>query len=134
MQADIPLVMVHGLFGPLHFFDPAARMNGVTVLTPDLLGYGRLMAPPQLSLAAQADEVVRILRSQGRPCNLLGHSVGGAIAILAAARAPLLVRSVISVEGILLWTTLSCAVALHPCTSESGKQNCNASSKIPLAG
>ena len=97
MQA--PLIMVHGLFGPLHFFDPAARLNGIAVSTPDLLGYAANPAPPHLSLSAQADEIVRVLRAQARPCHLLGHSVGGAVALLAAQRAPELVQSIISVEG-----------------------------------
>ncbi|ALF90014.1 MULTISPECIES: alpha/beta fold hydrolase [Ralstonia solanacearum species complex] len=100
MQHDTPLVMIHGLFGPLHFFEPAARLPGVTVHTPDLLGYGARPAQPELSLASQAAEVVRILREEvRRPCHLLGHSVGGAIAVLAAARAPELVKSIVSVEG-----------------------------------
>lgn len=100
MQHQVPLVMVHGLFGPLHYFDPAARMPGVSVLTPDLLGYGGRGVHAELSLAAQAGEVVQILRAHGaQSFNLLGHSVGGAVAVLAAARAPELVRSIVSVEG-----------------------------------
>lgn len=101
MQRDIPLVMVHGLFGPLHFFAPATRLPGIAVHTPDLLGYGRRAAPAAgLSLAAQAEEVVRFLRAlDSGPCHLLGHSVGGAVATLAAVRAPRLVKSIISVEG-----------------------------------
>ncbi|MCW5320815.1 alpha/beta hydrolase [Verminephrobacter aporrectodeae subsp. tuberculatae] len=100
MRNDIPLVMVHGLFGPLHCFNLAARMPEITVLTPDLLGYGSREPQAQLSLAAQADEVVRIVRALGpKPCHLLGHSVGWAVVVLAAARAPDLVKSIVSAEG-----------------------------------
>ena len=100
MQQDIPLVMVHGLFGPLHFFQPSRRMPGVAVHTPDMLGYGAHAAPSELSLAVQANEIVRFLRSlDAGPCHLLGHSVGGAVAMLAAELAPQLVKSIISVEG-----------------------------------
>jgi pimeloyl-ACP methyl ester carboxylesterase len=100
MQQDIPLVMVHGLFGPLHFFQPSRRMSGVAVHTPDMLGYGAHAAPGELSLAVQANEIVRFLRAlDAGPCHLLGHSVGGAVAMLAAELAPQLVESVISVEG-----------------------------------
>ncbi|WP_275761091.1 alpha/beta fold hydrolase [Ralstonia pseudosolanacearum] len=100
MRHDTPLVMIHGLFGPLHGFGLAARLPGIAVHIPDLLGYGARPAEPALSLAAQAAEVVRILRQEVRqPCHLLGHSVGGAIAVLAAARAPELVKSIVGVEG-----------------------------------
>ncbi|WCM93493.1 alpha/beta hydrolase [Acidovorax sp. NCPPB 2350] len=100
MPQNIPLVMVHGLFGPLHYFDPAGRMPGITVLTPDLLGYAHQAPQTQLSLSAQADELADILRTQvARPCHLLGHSVGGAVAVLTAARVPELVKSIVSVEG-----------------------------------
>lgn len=100
MQRDIPLIMVHGLFGPLHFFQPAIRLSSVAVHTPDLLGYGVHAAPSELSLAVQANEIVRFLHAlDSGPCHLLGHSVGGAVAMLAAALAPQLVKSVISVEG-----------------------------------
>lgn len=100
MQQDIPLVMVHGLFGPLHFFQPSIRMSGVTVHTPDMLGYGAHAASGELSLAVQANEIVRFLHAlDAGPCHLLGHSVGGAVAMLAADLAPELVKSIISVEG-----------------------------------
>ena len=100
MKQDIPLVMVHGLFGPLHCFQPAIRMKGVAVHTPDMLGYGERAAFVELSLAVQANEIVRFLRElDAGPCHLLGHSVGGAVAMLAAELAPQLVKSIISVEG-----------------------------------
>ncbi len=38
MRHDTPLVMIHGLFGPLHGFGLAARLPGIAVHTPDLLG------------------------------------------------------------------------------------------------
>src|SRR6218665_920400 len=100
MPRDIPLVMVHGLFGPLHFFQPTIRMSGVAVHTPDLLGYGGRAAPTELSLAVQANEIVRFLHAlHSGPCHLLGHSVGAAGAMLSAGLAPQLVKSLISVEG-----------------------------------
>src|SRR6218665_727641 len=89
MQRDIPLAMVHGLFGPLHFFQPTIRMSGVAVPTPDLLGYGGRAAPTDLGLALQANEIVRFLHAlDSGPCHLLGHSVGAAVAMLWADLAP----------------------------------------------
>lgn len=99
MQHDTPLVMIHGLFGPLHF---SSRPPGcpVSPFIPRTCWATARPAEPELSLAAQAAEVVRILREEvRRPCHLLGHSVGGAIAVLAASHAPELVKSIVSVEG-----------------------------------
>src|SRR6218665_1490033 len=89
MQRDIPLVMVHGLFRPLHFFQPTIRMSGVAVHTPDLLGWAGPPPPTDLSLAEQANEIVRFLHAlDSGPCHLLGHSVGAAVAMLSAELAP----------------------------------------------
>lgn len=98
----MPLVMIHGLFGSQSFYAPDRRIADVDVHTPDLLGYGTLessTAEP-ITLAGQAEHVIRYVRERvGAPCVLLGHSVGGAIAMLAAASAPELVCGVINVQG-----------------------------------
>src|SRR6218665_351692 len=97
MQRDIPLVMVHGLFGPLHFFQPTIRMSGVAAHPPAVLVYGGRPAPTELSLPVQANEIVRFLHAlDSGPCHLLGHSVGAAVAMLSAELAPQLVKSIIS--------------------------------------
>lgn len=99
------IVLVHGLFGSLSdpaivgaFGDAAAR-----VLAPDLLGYGafRDHAAPDWSLADQADHLAGWLAARGiaGPVHLVGHSVGGAVAMLLARRHPGRVLSLTSVEG-----------------------------------
>ncbi|QBR03125.1 alpha/beta fold hydrolase [Paraburkholderia pallida] len=102
MKKSTPLVMIHGLMGPLSFFSPHERISSVVVHTPDLIGYGELKSLPQteITLANQAAHVVRYVREKVKePCVLLGHSVGGAIAMLAAQAAPECVRGIINVEG-----------------------------------
>ncbi|CAH2782755.1 MAG: Lactone-specific esterase [uncultured Caballeronia sp.] len=97
-----PLVMIHGLMGSIDYFSPDELMPGVSVHTPDLIGYGsRADADARLvMLDNQAALVVRYLEEKiGEPCWLLGHSVGGAVAMLVAATALNLVRGLISVEG-----------------------------------
>ena len=101
MQAPA-LLMIHGLVGSQEYFDPAARITGASVHTCDLLGYGTLrdVSPDRLTLAQQADHVLAYLHEAG--CErawLLGHSMGGAVAMLAADRAPEMVSGVINVEG-----------------------------------
>jgi pimeloyl-ACP methyl ester carboxylesterase len=95
------LVMIHGLLGSSSYFDPQSLLAGLDVRTPDLLGYGSKRSIGEgIGLPAQAAEIVRVLREEvGRPAWLLGHSVGGAVMMLAAAQAPELVRGLISVEG-----------------------------------
>ncbi|WP_254073789.1 alpha/beta fold hydrolase [Burkholderia sp. S171] len=102
MDKETPLVMIHGLMGSIDYFSPAARMDGISVHTPDLIGYGpqaNADARP-ITLDNQAASVIRYVEEHiGEPSWLLGHSVGGAVAMLIAATAPKLVRGLISVEG-----------------------------------
>lgn len=97
------LLMVHGLLGPMDFFNPTARLPGAEVHAPDLPGY-RLQPPCSQggmpTLKQHAEWVADYVRTRvGRPVCLLGHSVGGAIAMLAAGLLPGSVRMVINVEG-----------------------------------
>jgi pimeloyl-ACP methyl ester carboxylesterase len=101
MSGRQPLVFIHGLLGSSRYFDPQGLLPELEVRTPDLLGYGANRSiDTGISLQAQADEIARVLREEvGRPAWLLGHSVGGAVMLLAAERAPELVQGLISVEG-----------------------------------
>lgn len=96
------LVMIHGLVGSLRYFDPQARLTGVSVVTVDLLGFGRHadVPPDRLTLAAQAEHVAsRIDELADERMWLLGHSMGGAVAVLAAERRRERVCGIINVEG-----------------------------------
>lgn len=96
------LFMIHGLMGSLAYFNPAGRITTAAVHTCDLLGYGGLggASPGRLTLQAQVDHVARKLAHLGEaPAWILGHSVGGAIAMLLADRHPNLIRGMINVEG-----------------------------------
>ena len=96
------LVMIHGLVGSLDYFDPRSRLANVVVETPDLLGYGshRESEPTRLTLAAQAEHVAGVIsRLDAARVWLLGHSMGGAVAVLLADRWPDLIAGLINVEG-----------------------------------
>ncbi|HTF51413.1 MAG TPA: alpha/beta fold hydrolase, partial [Pseudonocardia sp.] len=94
---ETPAVYLHGLSGS------AANWTDLsTQLAPhapgmalDLPGFGlsRPLASGLYGPAAQADAVLCFLAGQGRPVHLLGNSLGGAIALVVAARRPELVRS-----------------------------------------
>lgn len=96
------LLMIHGIIGSLHYFDPQSRMPGINVVTEDLLGYGRHtdVGVDRLTLAAQADHVAgRIDELPNERIWLLGHSMGGAVAVLAADLRGDRVCGIINVEG-----------------------------------
>jgi pimeloyl-ACP methyl ester carboxylesterase len=95
------LLLVHGLLGSLSYFEPRRYLPGVDVLTPDLAGYGRRRGEDAgLTLPDQAAMLARLLRdAAGGPAWVLGHSVGGAVAMLLADMVPDRVRGLISVEG-----------------------------------
>lgn len=98
----LTLLMIHGLIGSLDYFDPALRIQYAGVHTLDLLGYGDLRGvdKDRLTLKAQTEHIVsRMASLPNRPVWLLGHSMGGAVAMLAAAQRPELVRGIINVEG-----------------------------------
>ena len=101
-MAKPTLVLIHGLVGSLDYFQPNARITRAEVHTCDLLGYGRFRDAPsgRLTLSAQVDHVARVIAELGgEPVWLLGHSMGGAVAMLLADRHPQLVCGIINVEG-----------------------------------
>lgn len=96
------LLMVHGLVGSLDYFDPGTLITRAQARPCDLPGYGTQRDAPshELSLSRQADYIVDLMEKLGgQPLWLLGHSMGGAVVLLAADRCPELVAGIINVEG-----------------------------------
>ena len=94
------LVMLHGFTGSKENWYPlAAKLRGrYRMLVPDLPGWGASERKPEddYGFVAQAERVADFIRAQspGKPVVLLGHSMGGGIAALVAARHPELVAKV----------------------------------------
>lgn len=64
------------------------------VYAPDLRGHGRSThAPDQYRLTDYADDIVSFLERCSGPANVFGHSLGGQVAVMAAARRPDLFRA-----------------------------------------
>lgn len=91
------MLMVHGLIGSLEYFEPRRPIGEGDVRAVDLLGYGALRYDGRLTLQEQADHVTSHLPD--RPAWLLGHSMGGAIAMMVADQHAERVTGVINVEG-----------------------------------
>jgi pimeloyl-ACP methyl ester carboxylesterase len=93
-----PVVFVHGFIGTLDIagyeFPHAA---------PDLLGYGEHQAVPfdAITLPCQVEHLRAFVdtRFGSKPVDVVGHSVGGAIAMLFAHTYPDYVRRVVNIEG-----------------------------------
>ena len=98
-----PVVFVHGLIGHLQGSAMALGARGRVALAPDLLGYGQHRNVPEaaVSLPAQVDELQSCIRNAygNERVDLVGHSVGGAIAMLLASKEPAMIRGVVSIEG-----------------------------------
>jgi len=94
------VVMIHGFTGSKENWYPVAReLRGrYRMLIPDLPGWGDSERKPDADygFVAQAERVAAFIRalSPRKPVVLLGHSMGGGIAALVAARYPQLVARV----------------------------------------
>lgn len=102
-EAAGPVVFVHGLIGTLQVPDLLQYFTAGSAIAPDLLGYGAFRdAPPgEITIRAQVAHLHRTIERQfgAEPVHVVGHSVGGVIAMLLAHGHPERIESVISVEG-----------------------------------
>jgi len=88
-----PLLLVHGLGGAAwNFSELAPLLPGRRLIIPDLPGHGVSSALPAPTLTGFADVLAEILEE---PVDVLGHSLGGVVALRLAERHPLLVRSLV---------------------------------------
>lgn len=101
-----PVVCVHGLGGSYANWAAAApglgRLGAVSAI--DLPGFG--LTPPagrRATVEANRGILDRYLRRLGRPVTLIGNSMGGAIALRQAARAPETVARLILVSPAAPW-------------------------------
>lgn len=90
------LVLLHGLFGSGDNWAVIARgfAERFRVVTPDLRNHGRSPHAEAMDYAAMAQDVAELLRAERlAPAHLLGHSMGGKVAMNCALQAPALLRS-----------------------------------------
>ncbi|WP_206860243.1 alpha/beta fold hydrolase [Lysobacter changpingensis] len=94
-SANVPtIVMLHGFTGSKENWFPVARLlrERYRVIVPDLPGWGESnrIENADYGFLAQSERVARFLDavSPEEPVVLLGHSMGGGVAALTAARHP----------------------------------------------
>ena len=92
------MLLVHGTRANTHWWDHVARLLSpqVDCTAIDLSGNGRSSRRPRYTPALWAEEV-RVAASSGRS-TLVGHSMGGRLALIAAARYPELFDQVVIVD------------------------------------
>ena len=87
------LLLVHGFGGAAwNFSELAPLLPGKRLIIPDLPGHGASSPLPAPTLTGFADVLAEIL---DQPVDVLGHSLGGVVALRLAERHPLLVRSLV---------------------------------------
>lgn len=98
MPDTSPVIFIHGFIGTLQ-----AEALETPHATPDLLGYGAYRTVPfdSISLPAQVEHIREYVESRfgAGPVDIVGHSLGGAIAMLFAHAYPERVRRIVNVEG-----------------------------------
>jgi pimeloyl-ACP methyl ester carboxylesterase len=88
-----PLMLVHGFGGAAwNFSELAPLLPGRRLIIPDLPGHGGSTPLPAPTLAGFADVLAGLLDG---PSDVLGHSLGGVVALRLAERHPQLVRSLV---------------------------------------
>lgn len=88
-----PLLLLHGFGGAAwNFSELVPLLSGRRLILPDLPGHGASTPLPAASIAAFADVVAELLDG---PADVLGHSMGGVVALRLAERHPSLVRRLV---------------------------------------
>ena len=96
--SGLPVLVLHGFTGSAAAMAPlTSRLEGFTVIAPDLVGHGRSESPSdpdRYTVPAMAEQALAAAAALGHPrVHLLGYSMGGRTALAAACAAPDQVRS-----------------------------------------
>lgn len=91
-----PVLALHSLFFDGRMFDDLAHRTGRTIIAPDHRGQGsRERDLGDLGVDALAEDAIAEIERIGEPVHLVGSSMGAYVAIIATARRPELVRSLV---------------------------------------
>jgi pimeloyl-ACP methyl ester carboxylesterase len=99
--AGAPLLILHGLFGCWDNWHPVAKAlsQRFGVVVPDLRNHGRSFHSPRFDYEAMAEDVERLMDALAiGGALLMGHSMGGKVALRVAARRPDRVQRLVVVD------------------------------------
>jgi pimeloyl-ACP methyl ester carboxylesterase len=96
-----PVLAIHGITSSSRTWPFLAEALDNPLFAPDLRGRGRSnLLPGPAGIAQHADDCVAIVEATGGvPLVVVGHSMGGFVATVLAARRPDLVRGLVLVDG-----------------------------------
>lgn len=99
----VRIVLVHGAMDrSASFVKATRRLPDLDVVRYDRRGYGRSTgSAPTSSMDEQATDLLTVL--DGEPAILIGHSIGGVVALAAATKEPSLVLGVGAFEAPMPW-------------------------------
>lgn len=96
-----PLLILHGLFGSSRNWQTLARQYAehYDVISVDLRNHGQSFHAPQMDYAVMAEDVSQLINHLGlSACRLIGHSMGGKVALRLAIDQPDLVQRLVVVD------------------------------------
>lgn len=95
-----PLLVLHGLFGSGGNWSSIARRLAAThrVLLADLRNHGDSPHDPRMDYAAMAEDVSALIAAHGGRAAVLGHSMGGKVAMVLALTEPERVSRLVVVD------------------------------------
>ncbi len=101
VSSNLPtIVYVHGNTGCNLWFEPVMSVPGYTVLAPDLPNFGLSGHLDQADIGVYADYLQQFLRDMHvERCVLVGHSLGGAVAMRVAVDDPGLVAALVLIDS-----------------------------------
>lgn len=110
----VPVLAIHGITSSSRSWPLLAQELDRPLVAPDLRGRGRSNAlPGPVGLVAHADDCAAALRAvTDEPAVVVGHSMGGFVATVLAAREPDLVRALVLVDGGLPFPPVDAAATL----------------------
>jgi pimeloyl-ACP methyl ester carboxylesterase len=126
-DAHAPLVvLVHGSMDRSAAFARCRRhLRDLHVVVYDRRGYGRSAGLGAPDIDGHADDLIAVI--DGRPCVVVGHSIGGLFALVAAQRAAPPIRAVGAFETPMPW------VGWWPADSAGGAATIGAGGGDPAA-
>lgn len=93
-EKDLPVVLIHGFLETRNIWTDFARtLSSERIITPNLPGVGEEPLPDNLTIDMAADILASQLADQGlQRVNIIGHSLGGYVALAIAQRHPHLIN------------------------------------------